>query len=366
MSEHDKTPFPWHLGVFDAHCHPTDTLSSLSDIPSMKARVLTVMATRAQDQDLVTQAADDLAKVDYLQHFHRCGIVPSFGWHPWFSHQLYDEKQYDNAIALSPSQKTHHYQSVLTPPPSEAFISSLPAPRRLSSYLSSARQSLIAHPHALLGEIGLDRGFRLPEPWDPSSQSERDEGLTPGGREGRRLSPHRVTIEHQRLVLQAQLRLAGELQRAVSVHGVQAHGLLHDALEESWGGPVAKQKRKAFAGEDGKGGEKLPFPPRVCLHSYSGPPDTVKQYLRPGVPVEIFFSFSIAINFQPPTARVEDAIRAVPDDRVLVESDLHTAGERMDAMLEDIVRKICELKEWGLEDGVQRLRDNWKRFVLGT
>jgi Tat protein secretion system quality control protein TatD with DNase activity len=58
-------------------------------------------------------------------------------------------------------------------------------------------------------------------------------------------------------------------------------------------------------------------------------------------------------------------VRGVPDDVVLVESDMNVAGEEMDARMEDIVRRICKIKGWGLEEGVLRLGRNWRAFVFG-
>jgi Tat protein secretion system quality control protein TatD with DNase activity len=55
----------------------------------------------------------------------------------------------------------------------------------------------------------------------------------------------------------------------------------------------------------------------------------------------------------------------LPEDRLLIESDLHTAGQQMDDLLEEVARQICELRGWSLQQGVQRLADNWKRFVFG-
>ncbi|KAF4548209.1 TatD related DNase-like protein [Elsinoe fawcettii] len=352
-------------------------MSSLPHIPQMRARVLTVMSTRAQDQDLVANAAsspiglvvDDIKSLDTTNS--ECTFLPSFGWHPWFSHLLFTPSQFPATTSLTPTQKISHYQSVLTPPPSEEFISSLPSPISITSFLTDTRTRLLAHPMALVGEIGLDRSFHLPERWDDEALECRDPGLTPGGREGRRLSKHQVTMEHQKEVMQAQLRLAGELRRGVSVHGVRAPGFLFDALAETWKGWERKGRRKrekeARGGAaDGEGEKTRPFPQRICLHSYSGPAETVGMYLDVKVPAEVFFSFSVMINFEGPQAtKAAEALRRVPDDRVLVESDLHTAGDRMDNYLEEGVRRICKVKGWGLEEGVKILGRNWKRFVFG-
>jgi Tat protein secretion system quality control protein TatD with DNase activity len=172
----------------------------------------------------------------------------------------------------------------------------------------------------------------------------------------------------------AHLKLAGDLGRAVSVHGVQVHGLLYDTLTECWKGHEVKGRRsrdkeKKDRNKTAESEEESlkPYPPRICLHSFSGKADAVKQYLKPSIPAKIFFSFSKANNLGTDTGRekTHDAVKAVPDNRILVESDLHTAGERMDNELEEMYRAICDFKGWGLEQGVAQMADNYKEFVFG-
>ncbi|GME38609.1 Deoxyribonuclease TatD-related protein [Neofusicoccum parvum] len=376
-----STPFPWHVGVFDAHCHPTDTMEAVPAVASMKAKALTVMATRAQDQQLVADVADTLgissSDIDSWRREER--VLPCFGWHPWFSHHMYDETQFSGKTSLDDDAKIAHYQRVLSPSPhNRDFILALPDPRPFSTFLVETRRFLDRYPLALVGEIGLDKSFRIPQAWMPDDQENRDDSLTPGGREGRGLSPHVVSMDHQRQILTAQLNLAGEKGRAVSVHGVQAHGVLFETIRATWKGYEKKQmskrerKRRGVsareAEEDAEADDESPkpFPPRICLHSYSGHPASLSQYFDPSVPAEIFVSFSTAINYSnraAPTA--SQSIKAVPDDRILVESDLHIAGELMDQHLEDIVRVVCNVKGWDLGDGVKTLKANWQRFAFG-
>jgi Tat protein secretion system quality control protein TatD with DNase activity len=401
-----EEPFPWHLGVYDAHCHPTDTMSSISTIQNMKARALTVMATRAEDQSLVTDTADKygIKSPDSNQWSKEECMLPCFGWHPWFSHQMYitssSEEPQDQG-PLTGDAKIAHYQSVLQPfreNPSEEdkqIFLSLPDPTPFSVFLSNTRRHLDQNPYALVGEVGLDRSFRIPESWVQNSDlwSKRDTSLTPGGREGRRLTPFRCSPAHQKAILKLQLQLAAEKHRAVSVHGVQAHGLVLAALAETWRGHekqvLSKRERKkrgidhpSAPPSESKHGEgeqddnkhnnntPLPYPPRICLHSYSGSTSNFTQYLSPSIPARIFASFSTAINLSDAMdddtpASFEELVRTVPDHMLLVESDLHIAGEEMDRRLEDIVRRICRIKGWGLEEGVERLGRNWRAFAFG-
>ncbi len=407
MDSSEEEPFPWHLGVYDAHCHPTDTMASIEKIQEMKARILTVMATRIEDQELVISTANKygVKSSDASKWEREECIVPCFGWHPWFSHQMYiedDGSQVESKASkesLQGDAKIRHYQNVLQPSPFEpldeenrALLLSLPNPISFSDFLARTRQNLEQYPYALIGEIGLDRSFRIPVAWNSDFWSTRNSSLTPGGREGRKLTPFKPNQQHQKKIFKKQLQLAAEMGRAVSVHGVQAHGLVFETLSELWKGHekevLSKRERKKRGQDhpsvqeemDGGGGASAsgekeketpkPYPPRICLHSYSGNPSNFKQYLNPAIPVRIYASFSTAINLsdamdeETPRAFAE-MVRTVPDDSLLVESDLHTAGEEMDRRLEDIVRRICQVKGWGLNEGVEKLGRNWKIFVFG-
>lgn len=387
--------FPWYLGVYDAHCHPTDVMSNVPKIQDMKARCLTVMATRGEDQDLVLRTASQhgIRSTDPDNWPKEECIVPCFGWHPWFSHQMYiSSSDSGEAPTLTSDAKVKHYQKVLQPSrpePSEEdlrIFNALPDPTPFSVFLAQTRKHLEDHPYALVGEVGLDRSFRIPEAWVPDLWATRNSTLTPGGREGRRLTPFRCQPAHQKEILKRQLQLAAELGRAVSVHGVQAHGLVYEALHELWKGhekEVLSKREKKERGKDDatveaeinnaakeeSNGPK-PYPPRICLHSYSGSPSNFKQYLNPAIPIQIFASFSTAINLgdaldEETPADFEEMVKTVPDEMLLVESDLHTAGDEMDLRLEDIIRRICKIKGWGLEEGVAILGRNWKVFVFG-
>lgn len=395
----------WSLGIHDAHCHPTDTMSTAPTIPSMKASGLIIMGTRFQDQSLVAELAAEYGVYDPKDPRESRGrVVPSFGYHPWFSHLIWDDGLDDLKELSVKELKTIHYRRVLTSNPTDKLIAALPEPKRLSEILNEMREYLERFPVALIGEIGLDRGFRIPFPFETPFIQEQSKF-----EESKRLSPHRVSMTHQKIIFVAQLKLAGELERAVSVHGVQCHGALFDTFRDLWKGhelvveSKKEMKRRRRKGDDGHEylpdfvaieddsseddedyswlttnippptpGSK-PFPPRVCLHSFSAPLQTLQQYLNQPTPKlqypsQVYFSFSTTVNTKSERghmSKIMDTIKGVPNDRVLVESDLHTAGEDMDKALEGAVRLIAEVRGLEISDCASKLGANWREFVFG-
>jgi len=138
--------------------------------------------------------------------------------------------------------------------------------------------ALDAHPHAGVGEIGLDRWMLdRARPGDP-----RLAGL------------RRAPLDEQREVFLWQFALAAERDRAATIHCL-------DACD-----PLAA----ALAG--------APRPARgFLLHAYAGPAGSVKRFADLGA----YFSFNGSFLDPRRAARLQPVYAAIPADRLLVETD---------------------------------------------
>lgn len=136
----------------------------------------------------------------------------------------------------------------------------MPEPVLLSDVLSSIESRLLADPDALVGEIGLDKAFRIPNP----------ETVHP------RNSSLQTPISHQLAVVEAQLALAVRLNRHVSFHSVRAARETVQLLERfrrrhgstNEGQPTQRREVNGFG--------RI----HICLHSFGGSPETAIQLQR--------------------------------------------------------------------------------------
>ncbi len=141
------------------------------------------------------------------------------------------------------------------------FVEQAPA-----DWLGQLRRHLIAHPRALVGEVGLD-GLRAP-------------------RDGR---------QAQRDALVAQLELAETLRRPVILHGAKRWGALFDLLE-----PWARRL------------------PALLLHRITCSPELLRHPLWKATNLWCSVGAEIA---NAPSARLRELLLALPRDRLLVETD---------------------------------------------
>jgi Tat protein secretion system quality control protein TatD with DNase activity len=100
----------------------------------------------------------------------------------------------------------------------------------------------------------------------------------------------------------------------------------------------------------------------MCLHSFGGAPATVTQFMElKGF--EMYVSFSVCINARLiPPQKLTELIRVVPDDRLLIESDINRP-EGLDECMVEIVKIVAEARAWTIKQVVDITHRNWKRFV---
>lgn len=283
--------------LVDAHCHPTDhpELEGLAGKSDMK---MCIMSTRLDDIDLVA---------DWGVKFSE-QMTPAFGLHPWYSHWLCINDSFT---------KYQHYQSILDPAPqNEEDVADLPDPISIEEYLSKVRHLLNKFPNALLGEVGLDKPFKL-----------KHKG---------QLLPYRVKMDHQRAVLRAQLAIADELHRSVSLHGVQAAQPLYEDV---------KQFSNLRA---------------ACLHSYGGSPEFYRDsWCKLKIP--IYVSIAILINGRIPPPKMVKLLDVLKPEYVLTESDVNKLGEFQEDMVKQSLALFGNHFRWNEPEKV--IEHNYSRFL---
>lgn len=258
--------------VVDVHCHPTDLPFSDTEVSNVGLGGLSAMATRIHDQELVDgfgrehgrhtgSSGNVLAATEAIACFGELkvpfksdrNLTRAPGYHPWFCHLLSVDPE-DKAI-----DKRTHYESIFIPPDAKPekkasyqqtlseILGDLPNPVRLQPLLDDMRDRIRRAREngqlVMVGEVGLDRSFRIPYPQAAvSSQAkstspvERAESVIATSGEDemaqkqalpvkrKTLTPFTTSTAHQLRVLEMQFDAALDFGINVSLHSVKAQG----------------------------------------------------------------------------------------------------------------------------------------------
>jgi Tat protein secretion system quality control protein TatD with DNase activity len=263
---------------------PEDNLQSPVSLAVISG--MAIMSTHPRDFERVLQYSKDLP-------VERPGVrvVPCFGVHPWFLHEL-TEQDWQLSESASESESDHH-------PPSTSN-------QQLPNWLVDMETRLTSTPGAIVGEIGLD-GFHF----DPITQD--------------LVSPMEQQVEAFRL----QMELAARLDKPVSVHGVKSFQQLMEVLAEL---KTSKTKK---------------LPPKIYFHAFGGKAGTVDQLtaLCGRESGRVYFGFAPVINFRSP--KTAEIVRKVGIDRLVIETDHEDAARVPESIVEGIrfLSETLEMKE---------------------
>lgn len=275
--------------IHDCHCH-LGVAAAPGDAARLAEAIRAESAARGPlSLHVMSTNHLDLAVLEELIASDRGrSVVPYFGIHPWYSHLFCTAEHVD---------KAQHYAACLSPAPDAQLLAALPPPMFVGHHMEwvrrLARQCAGAGARFGIGEIGLDKLFRVPRSGFYGNPTASGEAPLLGSR---------VTMAHQQQILAAQLQVALELAVPVSLHCVKAHGALFDAVTQGYGSIST-----------------------VVLHSYSGSVDQARAWVARlrARRQRLAFSFSHAINGAAARrATLQQVVALLDDTQVVVESDL--------------------------------------------
>jgi len=318
---------------------------------------IALMSTQPRDFPVVKKLSDHILRESQEHSDEKkesvdsvIRIVRNYGVHPWFLR----EAQLDFS-GINNSDPAFILNKSLNPP-----------------WLPFLKLKLESDPNAHIGEIGLD-GARYEI--DPDSNE-------------------RILVsnmESQLEAFEAQMHLAADMDRSVSIHAVQCWGPLMDSLRglkemrSKW-----KKDRKADRKElkrklelcKDKGGpnydallerwkkmdeDVLVFPRNIYFHAFGGKAAIVDQLdaicrnknFAPGSSSEIFFGFAPVVNFK--SHKTPSVIQKVGIHRLVLETDVEDCS-RLCLDLESSVEYIAKALNMEKEEVLKQTSDNARRL----
>ncbi|TIB90876.1 Metallo-dependent hydrolase [Wallemia mellicola] len=286
--------------LVDTHCHPTDSDNVNLSEHTRKMHAVCAMSTHIEDQD----------KVRELYKGYPDKVIPYYGYHPWWSHLFTFEENIS---------KEEHYESILLDGKKDdikreqlsGLLDTLPTPILFQNLLIDIEERLQDNPRAQVGEVGIDRVFRVK------------------GEDGK-LTILQPSIEHQKRVAVAQVKLAKKYNRLVSMHSVSATQGSLDIIR------AADYQR-------------------IVLHS-CGIGHNAITAARKEFP-DIYFGFSKAINARS-MSLLEDSISVTPLNRILTESDFYDEAH-FPVQVGEMVDIIARIKDESRDFIVNKVKTNF-------
>ena len=166
----------------------------------------------------------------------------------------------------------------------------------VADWVDQMRTLLTTNPHLMIGEVGLDKNH-------PDMTTQLD-------------------------VFTIQMQMAAEFGRIAHIHCVGAWDKIFSVLA-------------------------LHTPPAIVLHGFDASPEIIHQLLK----YNVYFSFGRAIC-DLRRQRARNAVRTVPENRILSESDTANSGDVI-----PVVAKISEILARPLADTVDTIYNNAKDLL---